>query len=302
MKKRLGIEGNLIILATALLWSTGGVLIKFIPWGTLSIASLRGLISVTILTGIRLIRLRRGTARRVRFTRYNVAAGMALFATSLLFLAANKLTTAANTIVLQYIAPILILLYTALVQKRRPSKAEILLTAMVFAGCVLAFSDKLGGNRLLGDSIAILSGVCFAAMILLSQNPKTNAEDGQIIGCAMSFLFGLPFLLTDPALSPAPANVGAMLALGVFQYTVPSILFAKGVKMTHPVAASIILTVEPIMSPVWVFLFLGELPGALAIVGFVLVISAVTLQSLIPLLRKPKPGDVEPIAEGPEAG
>jgi len=295
VKKRLGIEGNLIILTTALLWSTGGVLIKFIPWGTLSIASLRGLICLSILLAIRWAGRRRGKAEPVRFTKYNVAAGTALFMTSSLFLAANKLTTAANAIVLQYIAPILILLYTAIVQKRKPTKADILLTVLVFLGCALAFSDKLGGANLLGDSLALLSGFTFAALILISQHKETQAGDGQIIGCGMSFLFCLPFLLTDQSISFVPANVGAMLALGVLQYTLPSILFAKGVKMTNPVAASIILTAEPIMNPVWVFLFLGELPGTVAILGFVLVISAVTLQSLIPILRKPKPGYVEPI-------
>lgn len=294
MEKRLGIQGNLIILVTALLWSTGGVLIKFIPWGTLSIASLRGLISVTILMGLRQLKRRNGTYEKLRFTKYNMAAGVAMFATSVLFLAANKLTTAANAIVLQYIAPILILLYTAIVQKRRPTKAEILLTVLVFCGCVLAFSDKLGGNSLLGDSLAILSGFCFAALILLSRNEHTQAEDGQIIGTGMGFIFGLPFLLTDSTITTDPASVGAMLALGLLQYCLPSFLFAKGVKMTHPVAASIILTVEPIMSPIWVFLFLGELPGTLAIIGFVLVITAVTMQSLIPILRRPRPGDVEP--------
>ncbi|MBE0600904.1 MAG: DMT family transporter [Firmicutes bacterium] len=297
VRKRLGIEGNLIILATALLWSTGGVLIKFIPWGTLSIASLRGFICLSILLVIRWVGRRGGKAQPVRFTRFNVAAGAALFATSSLFLAANKLTTAANAIVLQYIAPILILLYTAIVQKRKPTKADILLTVLVFLGCALAFSDQFGsgGTSLLGDSLALLSGVTFAALILLSQHKETQAGDGQIIGCGMSFLFCLPFLLTDKSISFVPANVGAMLALGVLQYTLPSILFAKGVKMTNPVAASVILTVEPIMNPVWVFLFLGELPGTRAILGFVLVISAVTLQSMIPILRKPKPGYVEPM-------
>ena len=143
--------------------------------------------------------------------------------------------------------------------------------------------------------LAIFSGVFFAALILLSRNENTQAEDGQIIGCGMCFVFCLPFLLTDHSIQFAPQNVGAMLALGILQYSLPSFLFAKGVKMTHPVAASIILTVEPIMSPIWVFLFLGELPGTMAILGFILVITAVTLQSLIPILRKPRPGDVEPI-------
>lgn len=297
MENRPGIKGNLIILVTALLWSTGGVLIKFIPWSILSIASLRGLAGVTFLLAVRLLRRRKGGFQPVRFTRYNIAAGAALFSTSALFLAANKLTTAANAIVLQYIAPILILFYTAFVQKRKPTKAEIALTILVFFGCVLAFADKLGGNGTLGDCLAVLSGFCFAAMILISQKKETQAEDGQIIGCGMSFLICLPFLLTDRSITFVPENVAAMLALGILQYSLPGFLFAKGVKMTHPLAASIIMTAEPIMSPIWVFLFLGEMPGTLAIVGFVLVISAVTLQSLIPILRKPKPGYVEPIGE-----
>lgn len=294
MKNGIAIKGNLIILITALLWSTGGVLIKFIPWGALSIASLRGLISVVILLALRRLRQGKGEKTPVRLTKYNLAAGAAMFLTSVFFLAANKLTTAANAIVLQYIAPILILLYTSLVQKRKPTKAEILLTILVFFGCVLAFSDKMDRTSTLGDCVAILSGVCFATLILLSRKEETQAEDGQIIGCAMGFLFGLPFLLTDQSVTYDPASIGAMLALGVLQYSLAAYLFAIGIKLTHPVAASIILTVEPIANPIWVFLFLGELPGTRAIIGFVLVISAVTLQSLIPLLIKPRPGDVQP--------
>ena len=155
------------------------------------------------------------------------------------------------------------------------------------------FRTSWAASGTLGDFLAVLSGFPLP-LILISQKKETQAEDGQIIGCGMSFLFCLPFLLTDHTIAFVPENIGAMLALGILQYSLPSFLFAKGVKMTQPVAASIILTAEPIMSPVWVFLFLGELPGTLAIIGFVLVISAVTLQSLIPLLRKPKPGYVEP--------
>jgi drug/metabolite transporter (DMT)-like permease len=278
------------LLVTAFLWSTGGLLIKYIPWSGFSIASIRGLISTLALLGLRRLGQPAGARIPLCFSKHNVAAGVAMFLTSTLFLAANKLTTAANAIVLQYIAPILILLYTAIVEKRKPSKVEILLTAMVFLGCVLAFSDQLGGSGTLGDILAILSGVAFTALLLISGKEKTQVQDGQVIGSFLSFLCCLPFLFFDEKLALAPESVGAMLFLGLFQYSLAYFLFAKGVKMTGPVAASIILMVEPIMNPVWVFLALGEAPGPMAMAGFVLVVVAVTLLSLLPFWGKKRKG------------
>lgn len=286
-----------MILSSALLWSTAGILIKLIPWSGFSIASVRGLICALVLLALRRLRCKTGVYVPVRFTKHNIAAGLALFSTGILFMVSNKLTTAANAIVLQYIAPILILIYTSVVQKRKPTFLEITLTAVVFIGCVLAFADKLGGSGTLGDILAIISGFTFAALIVINRMEKTQPEDGQIIGCGLSFICCLPFLFTDSNLVITWESVGAMLALGLIQYSLANILFAKGIKRTEPVTASIILTMEPIMNPVWVFLLLGEAPGALALAGFALVVTAVTLQSLLPVLRRrPRPGDVQSTA------
>jgi drug/metabolite transporter (DMT)-like permease len=283
-----------MILASALLWSAAGILIKLIPWSGFSIASVRGLICALVLLVLRRLRRKTGVYVPVRFTKHNIAAGLALFSTGILFMVSNKLTTAANAIVLQYIAPILILIYTSVVQKRKPTLLEITLTVVVFIGCVLAFADKLGGSGTLGDILAIISGFTFAALILINRMEKTQPEDGQIIGCGLSFICCLPFLFTDSNLVITWESVGAMLALGLIQYSLANILFAKGIKRTEPVTASIILTMEPIMNPVWVFLLLGEAPGTLALIGFALVVTAVTLQSLLPVLRRrPRPGDVQ---------
>jgi len=299
MKKQTSLAGSLLILSTALLWSTAGILVKMIPWGSFSIASIRGLICALVLLALRQLRRRTGGYAPVRFTKHNIAAGVAMFLTGTMFMASNKLTTAANAIVLQYIAPILILFYTAVVQKRKPTAMEIVLTAVVFIGCVLAFADKLGGSGTLGDVLAIISGFTFAALILINRMEKTQPEDGQIIGCGLSFICCLPFLFTDSKLVFTWESVGAMLALGLFQYSLANILFAKGIKKTEPVTASIILTIEPIMNPVWVFLLLGEAPGTLALIGFVLVVAAVTLQSLLPfILRRSRPGDVQSTVSG----
>ena len=298
MKKQTSLAGQMMILSAALLWSTAGILVKLIPWSSFSIASVRGLICMLVLLALRLLRSRKGGCVPVRFTKHNIAAGAAMFSTGLLFMAANKLTTAANAIVLQYIAPILIMIYTAVVQKKKPTAMEISLTAVVFVGCVLAFCDKLGGSGTLGDILALISGFTFAALIVINRMDKTQPEDGQIIGCGMSFICCLPFMSGDGNLAITWESVGAMLALGLIQYSLANIMFAKGIKKSDPVTASIILTMEPIMNPVWVFLLKGEAPGALALVGFVLVVAAVTLQSLLPILRRrPRPGDVQSSAD-----
>ena len=295
MKKQATLTGHFMILSAAILWSTAGILIKLLPWGSFSISCLRGLISAAFLIALRNVQRIGGKGYvPFRMTKHNIASGVAMFLTSLLFLAANKLTTAANAIVLQYIAPILILIYTAVSEKRWPTPMEFVLTSIVFAGCVLAFSDQLTSDGMLGNIIALLSGFAFAALVLINRQEKTRPEDGQIIGCGLSFVLCFPFLLADQNLSLKPESIGVMILLGIFQYSIANLLFAKGIKKTEPTAASIILMMEPIMSPVWVFLVLGEAPGVRALIGFLMVITAVTLQSLIPFFRRrPKPGDVQ---------
>lgn len=289
MKKQSSLLGSFQMLSAALLWSTAGICVKIIPWGSFTIACIRGLICAAVLLLMRYFRRRSGRGcGPLRFSRQNLLAGAALFSTSLLFMLANKLTTAANAIVLQYITPILILLYTILVEKKRPSAFDILLTLTVFLGCVLAFSDQLSGDGVLGNILALISGFTFAALILINRREGTQPQDGQIIGCGMTFLCCLPFVFTDRSFVITPVSLGAMLFLGLFQYSLGNILFAWGVKKTEPTAASIILTMEPIMSPVWVFLVQGEAPGINGILGLALVVFAVAAHAAGPYLRKGK--------------
>ncbi len=291
--KRSSLAGPILVLCTAVLWSTAGICVKLLPWSPLSISCARGLVSAITVLLLRMIRLPgQEKWRRFVWNKHTLLCATAMFATSMLFVVANKLTTAANAIVLQYIAPILILLYGIFIEKKRPSRLEILLTAVVFGGCTLAFVDQLGGGSLLGNVLALLSGGTFATQILLSRHPRTSPEDAQLLGCSMSFVLLLPFLCTDPTFVLNRQTLGVILVLGVFQYGLASFLFAKGIRRVEPVAASLILTIEPIFNPVWVFVFVGELPGPLALIGFVCVVGAVTLYTLLPLLRSRRTADM----------
>ena len=272
-------SGKIYLLLTGILWSTAGVCAKFIPWGALSITSFRGGIgTITLLLLIK--------KPRIRITLRNFMGAAALLGTGTLFMLANKLTTAANAIVLQYTAPIIVLLYTVVIKKKKPTWFELAIMAMVFSGCVLAFADKLDTGHILGNILGLGSGFTFAAMILINRDPKTNAQECQLLGNLMSFVVLLPFLLFDSKVTFDLPVIGVALYLGIFQYGLASFLFSIGIKKANPVTASILLTMEPICSPIWVFLFLGEAPGALAIAGFAVVVLSVTAYTLLPVLLK----------------
>lgn len=280
---RLKIPGKIFILLTALLWSTAGLCVKLLPWSALSITCVRGLLCGLLLLSVRLFK---HPSQPVRFTKNNLTAGLCMFLTSSLYVMAIKLTTAANAIVLQYIAPIVVLLYTIFVERKRPSGVEILLTVIVFAGCVLTFLSKLEMGGMVGNLLALLSGFALAGQILVNRKPDTVQQDGLLIGCGMSFVTFLPFLVTDAGFTVTPATVGIGLFLGLVQYGLANLCFAKGIRTTDAISASLLFTIEPILAPVWVFLSIGEAPAGTAVIGFLCVISAVTVHNIYPMLVK----------------
>ncbi len=279
------LPGKVYVLLTALLWSTAGICVKLLPWSAFSIACIRGLLCGLLLLALR---LNKRPAEPLRFTRNNLIAGLCMFLTSSLYVMAIKLTTAANAIVLQYIAPIVVLFYTILVDRKHPSKAEILITLVVFAGCVLTFSSRLEFGGMVGNFLALLSGFALAGQILINRKPDTVQQDGLIIGCGMSFLAFLPFLLTDANFLITPATAGIGLFLGLVQYGLANLCFAKGIRTTDAISTSLLFTIEPILTPVWVFLSIGEAPAGTAVIGFLCVISAVTVHNIYPILTQRK--------------
>jgi drug/metabolite transporter (DMT)-like permease len=266
--------GNVYIILAALLWSTAGVCVKYIPWSAYSIACFRSICgAITFCIVMR--------KPHITFNRWNIAGALAMFLTGVLYMSAIKLTTAANAIVLQYTAPILIILYNTIFEHRKPSRLDLIITACVIAGCVLAFSDQLEGGGMLGNLLALASGVTFAGLMIINRKPQTDAMESQLLGNLLSVFILMPFLLTDRAVVFDWRIIGAALFLGFFQYGLAHVCFGIGIKRTEPVTASIISTLEPICSPLWVFLLLGEKPGTLALIGFAIVLSATAVYNIL---------------------
>ena len=261
------------MLACAALWSIAGIFIKLIPWNSFVIASLRSLIA-----GLVVLCYMRMKGMRLVITRHTVVPGVFMAGLFFCFVGANKLTTAANAIALQYTAPLFLMLFSAVLLHERLRTADVAASFVTFAGVVLFFLDQLGPGKIAGNLVAILSGVFFALMYL-SLGRMRDADERMsyvFLGQAFTFLFGLPFLfLYPPELSVQ--SVGCLLVLGVLQLGIPYVLVAVSAEHCPPIAQSLLSALEPLLNPVWVLLFDGEKPGPMALIGGAVVIAAVTL-------------------------
>lgn len=265
----------LVMLLCAAMWSIGGIFIKLVPWNALVIAGIRSLIAAAIL----FLYMRKAGVRFV-LNRQSLASGVTLAGTMLLFVSANKLTTSANAIVLQYTAPIFVLVLSALVYKETLRRRDIAVCALVFAGIALFFFDSLTPGGILGNVLALLSGVTFGStMVISGRSDNDSCMSGILVAHMLTSLVGIPFAFVfDTPFTGT--TVACILVLGVVQLGVPYILYGYAIRRCPPFLCSIISLAEPMLNPVWVFLFDGETPGVFALAGAVVVISAVAWRCL----------------------
>lgn len=262
-----------LLLAGALCWSLAGVLFKHVEWPGLAAGGARGLIAALFLLAV--------SWRSLRFTwsALQIAAAVAYAACTILFTLANKLTTAANAILLQYTAPVWIALLGAWLLGERATRADWLTIAAVFGGLALFFYEGLQLNNVTGLLVALASGVAFAVMTLLMRKQKdTSAIESIILGNLIGFAVGLPALWSAPPL-PATGWI-ALLLLGVVQLGLAYYFYAKAIKHVTALEAVLIPVLEPLLNPVWVLLAVGEQPSVYALAGGAVVLVAVTLRAI----------------------
>jgi drug/metabolite transporter (DMT)-like permease len=261
-----------LLVLTALGWSIGGVLIKVLPWHPMAVAGMRGLIA-----GLVLLALNRGLSLRGSRVRLYGALAYAVCTASVCI--ATKLTTAANAILLQYTAPIWVALLGAWLLGERTTRADWITIGVVLAGMGLFFAGGLDLANVLGNAVAILSGLAFAAVTITLRHQKDGSPvESVILGSLLAFLIGLPWIIDAP---PLP-TVGwaAMLTLGVVQLGLSYWLYVRAIRHVSALEAVLIPVIEPILNPVWVLLALGERPTPQALLGGAIVLSAITWRAV----------------------
>ena len=259
------------ILLCAALWSIAGILMKQIPWSGFVIAGFRsGIAGVVMALYMAVRRLKLTVSRR------SVPGALALCATMTLFSVANKVTTAANAIVLQFTCPIWILLLSAAFLHKRFRRADLLAVGCTFLGIVLFFLDGLRAGNLWGNCVALASGLTFGLYYMsLGDCPESERMSAVLMAHFLTFLIGAPFTFTTHPAVSAPAIL-CLLALGVFQLGIPYVLLAHASGWCPPLICALLGALEPLLNPVWVAIFDREIPGVTALIGGVIVIAAVT--------------------------
>lgn len=266
-------DGSLLIFIAAVMWSFGGLAAKILTWNAFSIACIRGLIAFAV------ILIYRGKTR-ISFSKSTILSAISLTLTTTLFMLANKLTTSANAIVLQYSAPVFILLFSFVFQKYVPSRKDVIAVSLTLFGISLFFIDRLQTGYWLGDFIGVLSGVSFAGVFFANRLPNANPVDASLLGNLFS-IFLLPFLFFDRNfLTFSTLNWTVILLMGTLQLGIPYILFSLGIKRTSAVKSSVIATIEPILNPIWVFIAVGEVPGTLSLFGGAIVLITIAIYNI----------------------
>jgi drug/metabolite transporter, DME family len=272
------------VLAAALLWSTGGLFIKWTKISGLVLSFFRSFFAIFIVAFF---------TRREGFGLNRVTAlASALYAILLiLFVLATKQTTAANAIFLQYTAPVYVLILEPILYKEKFRARDLLTVLICLCGMTLFFVGKLRPEDVEGNVMALASGFCFALYFLLLRHPKArevNRASSVIYGNSLAVLLTAPWGLA--AISSLDRfDLVSVIYLGVIQIGLSYLLFttamASGVRSLD---AGIVGYVEPVLNPVWVFLVLGERPSQWALIGGSIIIIAVITHMVLDARRKRK--------------
>lgn len=272
-------KGALLVFLAAVLYSIGGLCIKLIPWSAMSINGGRNIVAVLVVGGYLLI-----ARHKPKWNRGVVLGAICVSGTNILFTIANKLTTAANAIVLQFTAPIFVLLLSVLFLHKKPSKLDMAVCAAVLTGVICFFLESLGAGDALGNVVALGSGLSYAGVFMLNDMPNADPISSVFWGDIFSAVVGLPFLLCERDFSLVPMI--SLIVLGAFQVGLAYILMCQGLKTTPAVTASLLSGIEPVLNPVLVALFYHESVGPLAFLGAVIVVGSIVIYNLL-LARTP---------------
>lgn len=263
----------ILLICTAILWSKGGFLIKYIQWHPVAIAGGRSILAALIMWAY---------VKKPKFTwsSIQIMGAIAYALTVILFVIANKLTTAANSILLLYTGPIYVALLSFWFLKEKITTIDWITILTVIGGMALFFMEKLSHDGLLGNVIAILAGISFAWLALCLRKQKDESPlESLILGNILTGIIGLPFIIDSGI--PSQQSMIALIVLGVFQLGIPYILYSKAIKHVSALDAVLIPVLEPILNPIWVFLLLGESIGMWPMIGGAIIIIAITIRAIL---------------------
>ena len=279
-------RARLLVLAAAVLFSTGGAAIKGTSLTSWQVAELRSAVAAVsfaaFLPGARVLPAPRALVNAIAYA-----------ATMILFVRSTKLTTSTNAIFLQSTAPIWIVFLSPRLLGERVRPRDLVFLVVFAAGLALFFLDApvartTAPDPAQGNLLAVLAGVAWALTVVtlrgLERDGAGEAAPALLAGNVIACLVCLPLAFPFPALGAA--DVATIVYLGGFQITLAYACLRAGVRGLRALEASLLLLVEPVLNPIWTFLFHGEVPGTFALAGAAVILVATGLKTALDANRE----------------
>jgi drug/metabolite transporter (DMT)-like permease len=270
-------RGRLLILAAAILWSLAGVFIKFLDLHPLAIVFYRSLFASLVFMPF----VKRGD---LRFNGTILVSVVTYTAAISAFVSANKLTSAANAIVLQYTAPIFVFLFSWLALREKIARPNLFALCVAMIGIGIISLDSAGEPEMAGVALALASGVLFAGYMINLQRTKELSPvyltwiNNLVCACLLFALVAMQGRLT------LTLNQVIILAImGAVQLGAPYYLFSKGLQTVSLPEAALIALIEPVLNPLWVALIVGELPSRATVWGGAMILFGLGVRYIWPL-------------------
>lgn len=264
--------GLIWIAIAAILWSAQGALGKTNTWNPVSLTAVRAIFaSLTIGICRKDFRFPKGKS--------NYLAALFVALTGLLFIFANRLTTAANCIVLQYVMPVFVIGFSWAVWKQKPTKLDVTCCVFMLFGVSLCFLSGFSGGKLIGNLLALITACTFGGVYLCAKAKGSDVLGYTYLGAVFS-VFLTPAVFFDSAFTLTAGNVLSAAAMGLC-VGIGYVCFAKGFRnKVNPVSASMISYLEPVLNPVWVAIFIQEPVGVTSLIGIAIVLSMALIYSI----------------------
>jgi drug/metabolite transporter (DMT)-like permease len=275
-------KGPMFILSAAVLWSAAGLGIKSLALPAMATAGFRSAFSLPVIAAFGSGSFRLALLKRPAV----LATAVAYCLTICLFVAANRMTTAANAILLQYSSPVWVSLLSYPVLREKPHRRELTVAGVCLAGLGVFFLGRLDPRGLVGMILALGSGLAMACLVMGLRHEGRRGEESAtgpvvIFGNLLCVVVGLPFMV---ATLPVMTNRDWLLLalLGTFQLGLAYVLFSAGLRRVPALRATVLGLIEPLLNPLWVAIGAGEYPGLATVAGGTVVLGCLVVDTLIP--------------------
>lgn len=268
--------GILQMALCATLWSIAGLVINHVHMHPLVIAGGRSFFAaITVFVYMAV------TRQRIVLSRDTLLSGGLLAAVFICFVGANKMTTPANAIVLQYTAPIFVLIFSMLFLHKKPRLFDVGAVLLTLLGVVMFFIGSLGAGDMLGNFVGVIAGMFMGGMFVAVGNTKGEEKmSGILLGHVFCAVAGLPFVFfTENTLDVTGVSLVALL--GVVQLGIPYILYALAASKCSTIVCVVISAIEPVLNPILVAVFDKQVPGTLSIISGLFLIAVITVYSVL---------------------